>query len=313
MSDKPLISIIIPTYNRAHLIGETLDSVLAQTYSNWECIVVDDGSTDDTAVVVNRYKVNDTRFKFYNRPDNRPSGGNAARNFGFEKAKGIYVQWFDSDDIMCPDYLSARLTVFQEHPKSDVVFCAFTYFDDRGMQNRVTNGNFSGAILDDLIEKKISFSPLSYLLRKDILLSLNFDEHLKRAQDLDFFFKVFTSSNSITIKHVKKTLFKVRKHNNAISSKPEKSGAKLNSRFIVNTRILSYFYSTKNTRAITLCKQQCLLDLKRLLNNHNFSLVVHNIITFKYFTVKQKLYLLFCGGSQFIFKRGAHQFSKLKV
>ena len=69
MTNNPLVSIIIPTYNRAHLIGETLDSVLAQTYQNWECIIVDDGSSDNTDDVVNDYVKKDPRFKYYYRPD----------------------------------------------------------------------------------------------------------------------------------------------------------------------------------------------------------------------------------------------------
>lgn len=66
---KPLVSIIIPTYNRAHLIGETLDSVLAQTYINWECIIVDDRSTDDTKEVIDSYLYGDVRFSYFKRPE----------------------------------------------------------------------------------------------------------------------------------------------------------------------------------------------------------------------------------------------------
>ena len=70
----PLVSIIIPTYNRAHVIGETLDSVLLQTYCNWECIVVDDGSSDNTSEILDNYCKKDTRFQYYIRPTNRKKG-----------------------------------------------------------------------------------------------------------------------------------------------------------------------------------------------------------------------------------------------
>ena len=76
------VSIIIPTYNRAHLICETLDSVIAQTYTDWECIVVDDGSNDTTVEIIAEYCKKDNRFQYYQRPQNRLQGGNAARNFG---------------------------------------------------------------------------------------------------------------------------------------------------------------------------------------------------------------------------------------
>jgi glycosyltransferase involved in cell wall biosynthesis len=103
MSDQPLVSVIIPTYNRAHLIGETLDSVVIQTYENWECIIVDDGSSDNTDEVVGKYVKGDTRFKYYHRPEEHLQGGNGARNYGFKMSQGDYIQWFNSDDLMHPE------------------------------------------------------------------------------------------------------------------------------------------------------------------------------------------------------------------
>lgn len=108
MSEKPLVSIIIPTYNRAHLIKETLDSVLAQTYHNWECIIVDDGSTDNTEDILEAYIKKDNRFKYYHRPEEHLPGGNGARNFGFKMSEGGFVIFFDSDDLMAKNCLSNR-------------------------------------------------------------------------------------------------------------------------------------------------------------------------------------------------------------
>ena len=120
---QPLVSIIIPTYNRAHLIGETLDSVLAQTYQNWECIVVDDGSTDETDGLIAEYMERDSRFQYYHRPKNRLPGGNAARNYGFEQCKGAYIQWFDSDDLMLPEKVNLKVQALQQ-ADIDFVVCA---------------------------------------------------------------------------------------------------------------------------------------------------------------------------------------------
>src|SRR5688572_29060991 len=100
MNALPLISIIIPTYNRALMLEETLDSIIAQTYKNWECIVVDDGSTDATDKLMAEYIDRDSRFQYHHRPKDRLPGGNAARNYGFEISKGNFIQWFDSDDYM---------------------------------------------------------------------------------------------------------------------------------------------------------------------------------------------------------------------
>ena len=79
MVNPPLVSIIIPTFNRAHLLSETLHSVLTQTYTNWECLVVDDGSTDDTEYVVKSYVARDARIQFHIRPKYKIKGANACR------------------------------------------------------------------------------------------------------------------------------------------------------------------------------------------------------------------------------------------
>ncbi len=102
MIDKSNIkfSIIIPTYNRAHLIGKTIESLLQQTYSNFELIIVDDGSTDNTEAVITKYT--DSRILYFKK-NNEERG--AARNFGLAQASGNYINYFDSDDIAYPTFL----------------------------------------------------------------------------------------------------------------------------------------------------------------------------------------------------------------
>ena len=126
--NTPLISIIIPTYNRAQLIKETLDSILGQTYANWECIIVDDGSTDTTLVTLENYCNKDSRFQFYSRPKNRVKGANACRNYGYSKSKGEFIQWFDSDDIMHTNHLEEKMKVFEQNPNLDFVVCNYKTF-----------------------------------------------------------------------------------------------------------------------------------------------------------------------------------------
>ena len=109
MSHTPLVSIIIPTFNRAHLIGETLTSVLNQNYKNWECIVVDDGSSDFTKDLLESFQKKNKRISFYNRPDDRQKGANACRNYGFQFSKGKYIIFLDSDDILCETALLNRV------------------------------------------------------------------------------------------------------------------------------------------------------------------------------------------------------------
>ena len=100
MSDFPLVSIIIPTFNRAQFIGEALDSVLSQTYAHWECIIVDDGSTDNTSEVLSAYCLKDKRFQYFKRPSHWPKGANGSRNYGISKSKGVYFAFCDDDDFL---------------------------------------------------------------------------------------------------------------------------------------------------------------------------------------------------------------------
>lgn len=119
--DEPLVSIIIPTFNRAHLIGETLDSVAAQTYQNWECIIVDDGSSDRSQEIVQEYVDGDARFRLVPRPDDKPKGASSCRNHGMEAALGKYVIFLDSDDVLLPTCLEGRVRYAEEHPDLDFV------------------------------------------------------------------------------------------------------------------------------------------------------------------------------------------------
>ena len=185
----PLVSIIIPTYNRAHLIGETLDSILAQTYPHWECIIVSDGSKDHTDVVVGAYVQKDARFRYYHRPDSHKPGGNGARNYGFEVSRGEYVKWFDSDDIMKPVFLENQVNLLSNNPTLDFCSCQFEYFTAE--KNKIKNISNTRPINHPLyalfLESLILPTPAP-LWRKSFLdkIHINFNEDLFYAQESDF-------------------------------------------------------------------------------------------------------------------------------
>lgn len=105
MPNIPQIAIIIPVYNRANLLPETLNSIMVQSFTDWECILVDDQSTDDSFKVMEEYQKKDNRIKVYKRPLELKKGANACRNFGFTKSSASHIKWFDSDDIMLPNHL----------------------------------------------------------------------------------------------------------------------------------------------------------------------------------------------------------------
>lgn len=136
---NPLISIIVPSYNRADYIPETIGTVLQQTYSNWELIIVDDGSSDDTSEIVGSFMEQDERIRYYERQRN-PKGGSVCRNIGVEHARGDYFLFLDSDDLLTPSALKQRVDLARQNPEVDFLVFPTGYFQHTlGDSNKVWN------------------------------------------------------------------------------------------------------------------------------------------------------------------------------
>lgn len=188
MLSNPLVSIIIPTLNRAHLLTETLDSVLGQTYPYWECIVVDDGSTDNTEKIIKEYVKKDSRFQFHHRPKDRLSGGNAARNYGLEVSKGEYIQWFDSDDLMAENHLGRKLEVL-ELRNVDFVVSKSLNFDDYGIYKlKKYDGNREHELSGKnyILNRVYWFTP-DFFIKRKCLKKQAYNEILQSGQETNFF------------------------------------------------------------------------------------------------------------------------------
>jgi glycosyltransferase involved in cell wall biosynthesis len=124
-ASRPLVSVIVPTYNYGAHIGETFDSLRRQTLADWECIVVDDGSTDDTAEVVARAARLDPRFHYAWQANQRQA---VAKNTGLARARGKYVQFLDADDLVEPRKLELQAAYLEGHPEVDIVYGDVRYF-----------------------------------------------------------------------------------------------------------------------------------------------------------------------------------------
>ena len=210
-----LVSIIIPTFNRAHLIGETLDSVLEQTYLNWECIIVDDGSTDATEKLVGKYIKKDKRFRYYSRPINSIKGANACRNYGFEFSKGEFIKWFDSDDVMYSELLEKQVGTFEE--AIDCSVCKVAYYDFEKNETLKENSINSNQLIEDYLVGRITFYVSGPLWRKRFLNNRKelFDENLFNLDDWDFNLRMLYKNPNIAF--INKPLIKYRVHENSLS------------------------------------------------------------------------------------------------
>lgn len=123
----PKISIIIPCYNQAQYLPETLDSVLAQTFTDWECVIVNDGSQDDTEMIAKQYCTKDSRFIYVFQSN---EGLASARNNGIHYSSGEFILPLDSDDKIGPSYIEKALRHFNNYPQTKLVYCKARRFGD---------------------------------------------------------------------------------------------------------------------------------------------------------------------------------------
>lgn len=131
-----LVSIIIPCYNQAHYIAKALKSVQKQTYTNWECIVVNDGSQDQSEAIVQSFSKEDPRIQLMNQKN---AGVAAARNNGYNKAQGEYIQFLDGDDWLHPDKLKTQVDYLEKYLSIDIVYCNHLhYYEQKDLLEQYT-------------------------------------------------------------------------------------------------------------------------------------------------------------------------------
>ncbi|MET3020017.1 glycosyltransferase family 2 protein [Flavobacterium hydatis] len=200
-----LVSIIIPTYNRVNIISETLNSVLAQTYENWECIVIDDGSIDTTEKLLNEYIKGDKRFKFFRRPKEKSKGPSSSRNFGIENARGHFILFLDSDDLLSFDCLSNRLDFASNNLKYDFFIFKTELFNKKiGDLNKIFNSELElysdENYLNLFLGGSYPFCVSSVLWKTDSIKSLGgFDEKIDVLEDPELHIRAFKNNlKSIT-------------------------------------------------------------------------------------------------------------------
>ena len=200
-----LVSIIIPTFNRASIISETLDSVLDQTYQAWECIVVDDRSNDATPELVQAYSQKDERIKFYSRPEAKVKGASSCRNYGLELSKGIYIQFLDSDDILSKEKIENQVRLLDSDNHYSFSTCQWGTFDVNIAQAKIHKNLAAYQNFDkpkDFIEAMglsiCYFPPHAYLIRKEIIAKAGYwNEYLSLNDDSEFMIRVIINSDKI--------------------------------------------------------------------------------------------------------------------
>jgi glycosyltransferase involved in cell wall biosynthesis len=178
-------SIIIPCYNQAHFLNDALQSLLSQSFVDWEVIIVNDGSPDDTSLVANAWIERDSRIRLIEQQN---AGLSAARNAGIAKSNGLYIGLLDADDKYGPDFLQRVFTQLEQG--FDMVCCGYTYFNTNGTIHRVVkqseNLDFKSILTGNL------FPPVALVFERKVLDRIGlFDTDLKSAEDWDLWIRMF--------------------------------------------------------------------------------------------------------------------------
>lgn len=227
LSKTPLISVIVPCYNYGHLLSETLESLLKQSHSNWECIIVDDGSTDNTSEVAKIFVDKDSRYNYIYQSN---AGLSAARNTGISKAKGDFIQLVDADDLLSQNKFFCQLSIFDLEAELDIVYSEVRYFhsnnpdklrftmigDDGPWMKGIDSSDQQG--LKELLVKENIAAVNCFLIKKVVFDKIgHFNTDLKSVEDWEFWcrcafagirFKYHANDDSFAL---------VRLHDNSMS------------------------------------------------------------------------------------------------
>ena len=184
-----MVSIIIPTYNTCVYLEEMIESILKQTYKNWELIIVDDVSEDNTVEMVRGYAKNDSRIKILVR-ERKPKGASTCRNLGIDIANGEYIVFFDSDDLIAYYCLEQRVAFMEKEKDIDFAVFPMISFDVKPFDGyRYLFGIYKHSDdLENFLDLNLPFVVCDNIYRKDILKSrkIKWDEELPGLQDSDF-------------------------------------------------------------------------------------------------------------------------------
>jgi teichuronic acid biosynthesis glycosyltransferase TuaG len=226
-----LISVIMPAYNMEKYIAQSIESVIAQTYNEWELVVVDDGSNDNTSLIVKEYAVKDQRIKYFYQENGHLA---KARNTGISMAKGEIVAFLDSDDLWLPQKLKISLQILLES-KVDLLFSESYHFDENIFDLSkadypvmgVLNMTYSGDEALRLFIERNRVPVLTVLVYKSKVTELGgFDTNLKKSEDFDLWIRLLKSGS--IFKSISQPLSAYRMVNNSMSSSD-----RLSSKFVL--------------------------------------------------------------------------------
>lgn len=212
MGNFPLISVIIPCFNYGRFLHEAINSVINQTYKNWEIIIVDDGSTDEFTLSL----LNELNYERFIRVLFIENGGpSKARNIGIKEAHGEIILPLDADDKIHPDYMSSAVELFKDKSDLGIVYCRANFFGKKSGEWKLPKYKFPDILLGNCI------FVTSFFYKKDWISVGGFDEtYLDEWEDYDFWLKIIALGRNVY--QIDKVLFYYRKGHESRAVKKEK-------------------------------------------------------------------------------------------
>lgn len=236
-----LYSIIVPCFNQDNFLTDCLNSVLQQNYNNWECIIVNDGSTDNSEKIAEEFCNIDNRFKYFSKSN---GGLSSTRNFGINKSSGNYILPLDGDDKIGKDYLLKANEIFTSQPDTKLVYCLGKLFGDSNKLYKLPKYSYETILLKNCI-----FCAAIYK-KTDYLLTTGYDENMKFGyEDWEFWIQLLQKNDSV--EQINSIQFFYRKHGKSmISFTKNKENLKMMTDYIFKKHETKYFDVIKFEKSI---------------------------------------------------------------
>ncbi len=234
---KPNVSVIMPAHNAAAYIGQAIRSILDQSFSAWELLIIDDASTDDTSRLVKTYQKKDDRIRLFSVSKNL--GPSAARNLGIKHARGAYLAILDSDDLAHPLRLEKEYLYLQSHKDATLVAGSYDYIDESGRVLWKKQFPKEKVLTLEEAQQDCQILHSSVMFRKDA--KLLYDVRLRQAEDLDIYLQILNRGKKIVI--LPDLFAHYRIHIDALSSK------KRSEQLILGKHVLARYFSPSSLLA----------------------------------------------------------------
>jgi glycosyltransferase involved in cell wall biosynthesis len=189
--NNPLVSIMMPVYNGEKTIELAIKSLIAQTYTNWLCIIVNDGSTDGTENFLEKYKTDD-RFKVLNFSKN--VGRGLARQIALDNAEGKYLAYLDADDFYHPEKLEQQVSYLEKNNDIALIACGIASFNRNRKIRSIRGNSKAGHVLTYNKGEKLFISPASAMVKLDLASNIKYSSYLNAAEDNDYLSRYLTNS-----------------------------------------------------------------------------------------------------------------------